>query len=75
MLPPTNGADGDLNQWCRTPSLERLDVVDVDPVALEEYGRRLVNTYGATLERGTWVLPRHGMHIHLHCADALRLPP
>ena len=68
------GQGGDCHHWVRTPGLRRVDVVDVDGNALEEYARRLATTYNARqLPDGTWCLPDDGRVIALCQADARTL--
>lgn len=52
------GQGGDCHHWVRTPGIERVDVVDVDRNALDEFGRRLVTSYQAKeTEGGQWLRP------------------
>ena len=52
------GQGGDCHHWVQTPGIDRVDVVDVDCNALEEFGRRLVTSYKASVTNGgPWVRP------------------
>ena len=76
---PAHPPRSDLHLWMRFDGLERIDVVELDPGCLDEYGRRLATTLGAIpLEDGMWQLPRRGrlppLSIQLHCCDVRHLP-